>query len=483
MDRPAEISIGIVFKQRPPSGDKVETATGAAALHDARFSEALIERAVGALIRRGFRVTGRSASTLSIRGTPELFEHTFGTKLKYRPLIVPDSAEEQWVVELADDLVPVIPEDLRDVIAIVQIQPANLYQSTGAAAMSPTTAGPLATPPTVPGYYLDVLTVVPRLLKADKVHAKGAKGAGVRVAMIDSGFEHQHDFFVANGFASSVFLANPLSGYSAAIDARGHGTGESANLFAIAPLVDFVGIKLGGDRAGDPEASLVEGFQAALALRPSPRIISCSVMLTHKPWAALAQVIADADAQDVAVVVCSGNGNYAFPAQMREVIAAGGVFVTASGRKRASNFASAFVSTEPAYAGRSVPDCCGLVGELPRAAYIMLPVPSGSSYDQDRANPAAAGNPGDGTADNDGWALFSGTSAAAPQLAGICALLLEKNPSLKPAALKSILRSTCVPVSRGSTNPATGGVKATSTHPNTATGAGLVNAYAAWQAA
>jgi len=49
--------------------------------------------------------------------------------------------------------------------------------------------------------------------------------------------------------------------------------------------------------------------------------------------------------------------------------------------------------------------------------------------------------------------------------------------------LKTILMNSSVAVSSGSTNPNTGGFKASSKHPNTATGTGLVNAYAAWQSA
>jgi hypothetical protein len=45
----------------------------------------------------------------------------------------------------------------------------------------------------------------------------------------------------------------------------------------------------------------------------------------------------------------------------------------------ASNYASSFDSL--IYPGRHVPDFCGLVGMKPLAAYIMLPVPPGSSID------------------------------------------------------------------------------------------------------
>jgi subtilisin family serine protease len=43
------------------------------------------------------------------------------------------------------------------------------------------------------------------------------------------------------------------------------------------------------------------------------------------------------------------------------------------------------------------------------------------------------GNAGDGTPPNDGWSLFSGTSAAAPQIAGAAAVLLSAKPKLTPA--------------------------------------------------
>jgi subtilisin family serine protease len=130
-----------------------------------------------------------------------------------------------------------------------------------------------------------------------------------------------------------------------------------------------------------------------------------------------------------------------------------------------------------------VPDFCGLVGLLPHANYIMLPVPPGSEIDHETSVPDD-GLPGDGSTDHDGWGVFSGTSAAAPQLAGVCALLLEKNPGLTPSDIKSVLRRTARGVTTGAGNPSSSddGIGEPAGPGDTgAAGAGLVDAMAAWK--
>ena len=118
----------------------------------------------------------------------------------------------------------------------------------------------------------------------------------------------------------------------------------------------------------------------------------------------------------------------------------------------------------------------------PHAGYIMLPVPPGSEADRQSAEPLDG--IGDGTASDDGWAVFSGTSAAAPQLAGACALLLEKNPGLKPSEIKAVLRRTARDVLAGTSNsdsnPGQPPIEA-GLGDDGATGAGLVDVLAAWK--
>jgi hypothetical protein len=128
------------------------------------------------------------------------------------------------------------------------------------------------------------------------------------------------------------------------------------------------------------------------------------------------------------------------------------------------------------YPNRRVPDLCGLVGMKPKAIYIMLPVEPSDDIDTSLAGGTHPN--GDQTATNDGWAAFSGTSAAAPQLAGVAALIKQACPGLKPADIKDILRKTARDVTTGNCNTSTGGAPAT-VGPDTATGDGLVDAHKA----
>jgi subtilisin family serine protease len=140
----------------------------------------------------------------------------------------------------------------------------------------------------------------------------------------------------------------------------------------------------------------------------------------------------------------------------------------------ASDYASAFHSK--IYPGRHVPDFCGLVGMAANhAEYIMLPIQPGCSIDTDESAT-------DETASDDGWGVFSGTSAAAPQVAGACALMLQVDPGLTPDDIKQILQRNCRDVTLGSANPASnennGGMPA-GFGDDGATGSGLLDVYAA----
>jgi subtilisin family serine protease len=64
----------------------------------------------------------------------------------------------------------------------------------------------------------------------------------------------------------------------------------------------------------------------------------------------------------------------------------------------------------------------------------MLPLEPGCAIDGDNAGSVFPD--GDQTAPDDGWPAFSGTSAAAPQLAGVAALIKQVVPSAAPSGIK-----------------------------------------------
>lgn len=441
-----------------------------------------VGRAIAVLQQHGFTVSGKGNLTVSIRGTRKLFEKTFGTELIERRLEPEDGIASEASFFAPPDVADWKPDaEISELIDEAYIQWPHIYMSSRFSA-----TGPSLYPPPVGYHHLRVPGDVVTTLNAARVHRQGTTGRGVRVAMIDSGFAHAHPYFQENGYNTSVVLAPGAASHD--IDGNGHGTGESANLLAIAPDVTFIGVKLDNEATGS-SASVLEGFQEAL--RHNPQVISVSLgydlvdgSAARKHLAALPNSLKGLEAEiqtavanGIVVVFSAGNGHVSFPGMLPQVISAGGVYVNEKGVTMASDYASAFKSR--IYTDRNVPDFCGLVGlAANHADYIMLPVSSKCELDVDVGAH-------DKTSKDDGWAVFSGTSAAAPQLAGVCALLLQKRPSLTPTEIKSILKRTSVDVDSGHANSASSegvSVKA-SAGDDGATGSGLVDAFAAWQQA
>lgn len=333
-------------------------------------------------------------------------------------------------------------------------------------------ACPSPTPPITSEDYLTVPDGVADGLNAQSTHRQGITGKGIKVVMVDSGW-YAHPYFAKHNYNVKVVLAPGSTGCTT--DGLGHGTGESANLLAIAPDIELTMVKADVAISGSSKhVNAVSALRKAIELRPD--IISCSWGSDQRrriisPYnRVMGAVIADAVRRGITVVFSAGNGQYGFPGQHPDVISAGGVYRYVSGPLKgsleASNYASSFVS--PMYPKRQVPDVCGLVGKLPYGSYLMLPIPPGSEIDRR----LSALN--DGTKVADGWAAFSGTSAAAPQVAGVCALLKQLNRDLSPAQIKTILRDTAIDVSDGYSNPSSSGAAARA-GPDLATGYGLVD--------
>lgn len=350
-----------------------------------------------------------------------------------------------------------VPEELKDTIAFAYIPtPPEFY-------------GISFITPCVSVYHLKLLDVL-RSLNGCLCHRNGWTGRNIRVAMADTGFA-RHPYFDSQGYniqrVSTPGLGDPAE------DNSGHGTGESANILIMAPDCQFIGVKHDDYSAVALETSLEQ----------NPHIISNSwgwdidknskeEIKSENPnlfneIRDVEYIINDAIDDGVVVVFAAGNGHKAFPGSMPDVLSIGGVTVEKTGDLTASSYASSFESK--LYPARQVPDVCGIVGEYgskPMKGHIMLPVPNsckleGSNMPQSKSKT--------------GWGIFSGTSAACPQAAGIAALMLSANPDLTPAQVKSILAETAKDVTKGATGLGDEALPG----PDKATGAGFIDAYQA----
>ncbi|GJM74481.1 hypothetical protein HMSSN036_66970 [Paenibacillus macerans] len=462
----------------------------------------LIEAAVNKLKAEGFEILHVNPIMIGIAATPEVYEKVFKTK------IVPVEKNVQKFNELTTStfldslntdipgLIDVSKSSLSDVLEGVAIEEPRFYFALMERAIetqpsdkmlehSANVLGkPNPFPPSVAYWHLDVPGDISLGLNADRIHRQGITGRNVKVVMIDSGW-YAHPFFIERGYHYNPVVLGP-GAENPEHDESGHGTGESANIFAVAPDIEFTMIKT-------TLKIVTSAIDVSKAMELQPQIISISwgsdlvdrrdfdhqnpnISAANK---ALAAIIAEAVRQGITVVCSAGNGQFSFPGQHPDVISAGGVYMHADQTFEATPYASGFPSL--IFNNRNSPDVCGLVGLPPSAKYIVLPVEPGDGIDRTLGNRSGDG---DLTLPIDGWAVFSGTSAAAPQLAGISALIKQVAPHFSPQQIKETLKQTARDVTVGQSSPRTHipptgeGYKAPA-RPDTATGFGLADAYQA----
>ncbi|AKG24866.1 S8 family serine peptidase [Calothrix sp. 336/3] len=425
-------------------------------------------QAAAALQALGFQIRHIGTFSISAEAPKELWERVFSTRVEPRSQTVSPSIGEVTYLSHIADAPFTIPPELAELLERAYPQsPPTLLES------------PL--PPRVSYHHLTVPADVATLFRSTQVHKAGVTGKGVLVAMVDSGF-YKHPFYKWHGYNYQATLAPDATNLER--DESGHGTAEAANIFANAPDIDFIGIKIGSNST--------LAFKIASDLHPAIITNSwgftvCRDTLPNFLKPLEAAVIEAVNQRGITVCFSAGNGQAVFPAMMPDVIAVGGVYAHNSldgedFKLEASDYSSSFDSI--IYPGRHVPDVCGLVGMKPRGIYIMLPVEPDCRIDK---RLGGSGYPNkDETATNDGWAVISGTSAASPQIAGVCALLKQIQPDLSPARIKAILRASARDVKTGRSNGTcltTPEGQLAGNGYDGATGAGLVDAHGAYQLA
>ena len=262
----------------------------------------------------------------------------------------------------------------------------------------------------------------------------GYDGTGVTVAVLDTGISGSHQslddldddpttddpkivtFFDAyTNSTTTPYDAGEHGTWTAGI-ATGTGQPGGENIGA-APGAKLVGVRIGSE-GGFPEHTALRGIEWVIDNRVTFNIsvMSCSWGITlggpndHNGNSAISRAADEAVAEGINVVVSAGNS-----ALSATVTAPGDAFnVITVGSVDDTHRISSFSSEGPTTDGRTKPDVC--------------------APGEDISGPWSSSD--------SGWFTGDGTSASAPMVSGLVALMMEANPDLTPAQVKQILHET-----------------------------------------
>lgn len=303
----------------------------------------------------------------------------------------------------------------------------------------------------------------------------GLTGRGIGVAVVDSGV-FAHPDLATRVVASIDFTsATPTVSPTPLGDAGGHGThvaglvaGDgtlSSGLYTgVAPNANIISVRVIDSTGASNISTVLRGLQWILANRATYNIRVVNLSLGATPagsyksdvLATAAEVLTFAG---MAVVVAAGNtgpgaSTITTPGTDPYVITVGGIDDNQTATLGDDRMATWSSRGPTAFDGLAKPD---LVAPGRKMVSLLSP---GSTLDRlfPEREVTATG------ATSASYFMLSGTSMAAPVVAGTIALMLERSPSLTPAQIKRRLKSTATPLAFGTIFDR---------------GAGMVNAYAA----
>jgi serine protease AprX len=298
----------------------------------------------------------------------------------------------------------------------------------------------------------DVSREVAGLPPADQPES-ALKGAGVTIAMLDSGVAAHPEIQTLVAAVDLVGTYDPTFDPGSSVDGDGHGTHvagimvgngthSSGRFVGVAPDAGLVSVRVLDDQGRGRTSDMLAGLQWVLDHKDAYGIRVLNLSLGHAvfepaefdPLVQAVDTLWDAGI----VVVCAagnngrdGHGTITSPCNSRKVITVGAL----NERKtldRADDTVATYSSRGPTYYDLiAKPDLIApgnrIVSVRAAGSYLDLLTP-------DRRVAADEGQP----------LLFehlemSGTSMAAPFVAGAAALMVEQEPSLNPATVKARL--------------------------------------------
>lgn len=295
----------------------------------------------------------------------------------------------------------------------------------------------------------------------DFAQATGTRGRGVRVGVIDSGIDYAHPEFQGKiDFDSSADWNTPSAEYPGAAQTQGniHGTSVAGLIAAaadngqgiagVAPAASLVSLRLTADAMSDIEES------SALFYLANPTLLSPikeAILIKNGSWGPSDGVNRLDGPRPLSRQAFANAALFGRKKNLTDPAGLGTIFVWASGNGGAAKEDA----NCDGYANSIYVIAVGAVdgqGRVPRysetGACLAVCAPSTSEENPvlistDRLgsagyNPPSSGNRTD-LEDTSYTRYFGGTSAAAAQVSGVCALMLEANPNLSWRDVKEIL--------------------------------------------
>jgi subtilisin family serine protease len=253
--------------------------------------------------------------------------------------------------------------------------------------------------------------------------ARGYGGAGVDIAVLDSGIDANHP-----DFAGRISAAQDFTGSGDTVDRAGHGThvasiaagtgaASDGRYRGVAPAADLMVGKVLGDDGYGQESWVIAGMQWAASHGADVVNLSLGGAVT-KGDDPMSQAVDTLTAQyHTLFVVAAGNSSPGVP---------GTWDVTTPGAARSALTVGAVTKADTMWSGSRN----GLMGDAYIKPEIVAP----------GANITAAG------IDGLPYRSMTGTSMAAPHVAGSVALLAEEHPDWGPEQFKAALTSTALPL-------------------------------------
>ena len=262
------------------------------------------------------------------------------------------------------------------------------------------------------------------LLEVPRVWAASGRGAGVKVAIVDTGIDMDHP-----DFAGRIQATRDFTGKGSAADGHGHGThvasiaagsgaASGSRYVGVAPAALLYVAKVLTDEGGGMMSDVMAGIE--WAVDEGAQVINLSLGAPGPGDGDDAlSVLCDAAVEE-GVVVCAAAGNSGPGAGTVGPPGVARLVITVGASNKSDGMAS-FSSRGPTSDGRTKPD-------------VVFP---GVGIVAARAAGTSMGTPVDAR-----YTSASGTSMATPHATGAVALLLEAYSSLAPADVKDVLMRT-----------------------------------------